>query len=63
MRRRVNIEKRGKEWTVFLRSGRVVYASTNYAKSIGVVEYLESRVAEQAAETRRIQLALREARQ
>lgn len=62
MRRRVNIEKRGKEWTVFLRSDRAVYASVTYAKAIGVFEYLESRVAEQSAETRRIQQALRASR-
>mgnify|MGYP001588522288 CR=1 FL=1 len=37
------LTRHGKEWQVVLRSGRVEYSSTCYAKAVGVHDYLEMR--------------------
>ena len=47
MRPRVNLEKRGDEWVVFLRSGCVVFGSPCYAKAVGVHDYLTERANQQ----------------
>ena len=42
-RPRMNLEKRGNSWVVFLRSGYVAYSSTCYAKSVGIFDFLTER--------------------
>jgi hypothetical protein len=61
MRPLVSLEKQGKEWVVVTRSNRRIYASTCYAKAVGVHEYLEQRRAEMEAETRACREKLRKA--
>lgn len=43
----------GKEYRVVLRSGRIEYRSTCYAKAVGVHDYLEARAAKQEIENKR----------
>ena len=50
MRPLVRMEKRGKEWAIILRSGRIEFADTCYAKVAGVFDYLESRRKAQQAQ-------------
>jgi hypothetical protein len=41
MRRRVNLEKRGNMWCVVMKTGALPYSSSDYAKAVGVYEFLE----------------------
>lgn len=43
----------GKEYRVVLRSGRIEYRSTCYAKAVGVHDYLEARAAKLQADDKR----------
>lgn len=53
MRPLLRLEKRGDEWSVVMRSGRVEFSNTCYAKATGVFEYLEARRLASEEETRK----------
>jgi hypothetical protein len=48
-----SIHRFGKDWVVRGKSGTLAYASTDYAKAVGVHEYLEQRWREQLELERR----------
>lgn len=51
MPRRINLTKRGREWVVTINK-RTVYANGNYAKAVGVFDFLNQRAAVQSREVK-----------